>query len=453
MSGSWQVPPFLSRDEVIAASAATLGAADIPITEREDLFRITSVGLDWDIGLVIYDPVDEGLVPRIAGDRKIGIFLLHGGSGDFRSMEGFARLIATKLGCRVVSMTYPGRFYLDDPDRRWPGDTIRADGSVRTPIWLEGEAVDADQYDVIEDTSMRSRYGTRVMARARPGTMFYDRLAGWPAAFEDAMKEACRRHLGAGYAILTHGHSTGGPFAAMLSQRVPNVAGVLAVENSPFGYIQEQARLYTGNVERRAAGLPDRSLAEARRTDRFDELSVRTWREEARYLGPEVAMTEGSAGLMRLPELIEEVMESWDRSKIQANFKCEYLVTRNVLASLEAAAVATATRLGLDEAETTALVNRYLGMTREIHGAGVKPVPPTYFTITHASRDHPEEVYRDVILPTYAAMDDAPRTGLTKLGAGVHEYTKPEPDLPQGVAPAVISLWHAAVANGFFNSQ
>ncbi len=452
MSGSWQPPSFLSKEDVVAASNAVLASADIPITEREDVFRIESVGLGWDIGLQIYEPIDEGRVPRTDGDRKIGVFLLHGGSGDFRSMGGFARLIATKLGYRVVSMTYPGRLYLENPDRRWPGDTIRADGSVRTPIWLQGETIDADQYQVVEDTSMRRLYGTRTIARARQGTMFFDRLAGWPAAFEDGMKEACRRHLGSDYAVLLHGHSTGGPFVAMLSQRVPNVIGVLAIENSPFGYMQEEARLFTSNIERRAAGMRERSLAEARRTDRFDELTIRTWREEARYLGPEVAMTEGSVGLMRLPELMEEVMEAWDRVKIQANFKCEYLVTRNVVGSLEAAATATARRLGLDTAETTALKDRYAGMTRELRGAGVKAVPPTYFGITHASRDHPEEVYRRVILPMYAAMDNPPPTGLTKLGAGVHEYTKPEPDLPLGVAPAVISLWHTAVANGFFDA-
>ncbi len=450
MSGSWQPPSFLPREAVIAASDAVLAKYDIPITEWEDTFRIVSVGLDWDIGAMIYEPVDEDQVARVDGNRKIGVFLLHGGSGDFRSMEGFARLIATKLGYRVVSMTYPGRLYLGSPDRRWPDDTIRADGSVRTPIWLDGEAVDAGQYDVLEDTSMRSRYGTRVVARAKPGTVFYFRLAAWPAAFEDGMKEACRRHFGDDYSILVHGHSTGGPFVAMLSQRVPNIIGMLAVENSPFGYIQEQSRLYTGNIERRAAGLPERTLAETRRTDRFDELSVRTWREEARYLGPEIAMTEGTAGLMRLPELMEEVMESWDRVKIQANFKCEYLVTRNVVVSLEAAAIATAKRIGLEEAATTALVDRYVGMTRELRGAEVKPVPPTLFGITHASRDHPEEVYHDVILPMYAAMDYGPRTALTKFGAGVHDYTKPEPGLPLGVVPAVISMWEAAIEENFF---
>jgi hypothetical protein len=449
MSHPWHPARFVSRDEILDLSNTILSSPDIPITEREDVFRIDSVGLAWDIGVMIYEPADLSLIPQTDGER-IGLFLLHGGSNDFRDMEVFARLVATKLGYRVVSMTYPGRLYLDHPDRKWPGETIRDDGSVRTPIWLEGETIDREQYQVYEDTSSRSRYGIRTMALARPDTIFHQRMAGWPAAFEDGMKEACLRHLGEGYSVFVHGHSTGGPFVSMLSQRVSNISGVLAIENSPFGYIQEKARLYTGNIERRASGLPEKTLEESKRADRFDELSVRTWREEARYLGPEVATTEGAQGLMRLPQIIEEVFEAWRNVKVQANFKCEYPITRNVTSSLEAAARTTAERMRLSDTETAALVDRYLSMTRELEGPDVKPVPPTLFGITEVSRDHPEEVYRDVILPMYKAMDPAPLTALTKFGAGVHDYAKPEPGLPLGVAPAVISQWNTAIENGFF---
>ena len=50
-------------------------------------------------------------------------------------MEKFALLFAEKFACKVVTMTFPGRLYLDDPSRDWPGDTIQPDGTVRTPIW------------------------------------------------------------------------------------------------------------------------------------------------------------------------------------------------------------------------------------------------------------------------------------------------------------------------------
>jgi len=450
VTGQFQLPTVVTRERVVEESKALLASEELPIREHEDVFRISSVGLEWDIGVKVYDPAAK--VERMPNGAKAGVFLLHGGSQDFRSMEPLSRLIATRLGYKVVSMTFPGRLYLNAPDRKWPGETIRPDGTVRTPIWLAGEEIGPDQYDVVEDDSMRPRYGIRVLAKARPGTIFHARMAGWPAAFEDAMKEACRRHFNEEYSVLVHGHSTGGPFVTMLSQRVPNIAGVVAIENSPFGYIQEQARHFTGNIERRNLGLAPKTLRDAVRSDPFDELSIRTWREEARYAGPEAAATEGTAALLRLPELMEEVLGAWERVKIQANFKCEYPITRNVVSALEAAALATAERLGLDSEETQHLVDRYLGMTRELSGPGVKPVPPTLFGITRASRDHPEEVYREVILPMYAAMEPPPRTALTRFEAGVHDYMKAEPGLPFGVAPSVVTGWRTAVDNSFFES-
>lgn len=448
---AWQPPAFVPRETVIGTSVEVLGRPDLPIAEREDIFRIESVGLEWDIGCMLYEPTDTTARSRREDGRQIAVFLLHGGSGDFRAMEPFARLLASKFGLKVVSMTYPGRLCLGATDRRWPGDTIHPDGSVRTPMWLRGEHIGLDEYDVVKDLSLRSRYGTRVLARAKPGTRFEARMAGWPAAFEDAMREACRRHLAADHSVFVHGHSTGGPFVSMLSQRVDNIDGILAIENSPFGYIQERSRLYTGNLERAAAGRPERTLQEARRTDPFNELSIRTWREEARYLGPEAAHTEGSSALMRLPELIEEVMERWERVKTQANFKCEYMITRNVRDSLIAAADVTAARLGVPEESRQRLISRYVGMTAELRGDDVKPVPPTLFGITSASRDHPRAVYEDVILPAFAAMEPAPRTAVTEFGAGVHEYTKAQPDLPLGVAPAVVAGWMEAIDEGFFD--
>ena len=32
---------------------------DIRISETEDIFRITAVGLDWDIGVTVYEPTDD----------------------------------------------------------------------------------------------------------------------------------------------------------------------------------------------------------------------------------------------------------------------------------------------------------------------------------------------------------------------------------------------------------
>src|SRR5205085_1767235 len=83
-------------------------------------------------------------------------------------------------------------------------------------LGLKGEPIGPDQYEVLRDTSMRLRYGTRTVARARPGTRFYDRMAAWPVAFELGMQDAMRRHFPANeYSIYLTGHSTGGPMVFM----------------------------------------------------------------------------------------------------------------------------------------------------------------------------------------------------------------------------------------------
>src|SRR5579863_3473446 len=151
-----QPPESVAREEIVARSNAILAKPDLPLRQSEDIFRIHALGLDWDLGAMVYEPAQ---VVRGADGKKIGVFLLHGGSGDYKSMEPMAKLFAAKLGCKAVAMTFPGRLYLDDPSRDWPGDTIHPDGSVRTPIWLTGEHIGTDKYEVVRDTSMRLRYG------------------------------------------------------------------------------------------------------------------------------------------------------------------------------------------------------------------------------------------------------------------------------------------------------
>lgn len=446
----WQPPKEISRHDVVEMSGRVLAMPERAVRSHEDMFRINAVGLDWDIGAQVYQPENAADIAVGADGKKIGVFLLSGGSGDFKSMEELALLLASRFGYKVATMTYPGRLYLQDPSRDWPVDTIHSDTEVRTPIWLTGELITPDQYDVLHDTSLAARYGTRTVAHAKPGTVFYDRMAGWPAAFEDGGKEVMRRNLPDGeYSIYVHGHSTGGPFVFYLSQRVPNVAGVLALENSSFGYINEAKVAKAGSLG--AIGEFDTGAAvETSRSDPFFELYIRTWRDKARYLGPEALGQDGPAALMRLPSLIEKVMASWDRSKARPNFKVEYVVTHNISSSLEQAARATAARMGLDADRTAALVARFTGYAYPLAGPGVKPVPPTLYCTSRDSRDHDPAIYRDVVLPMHAAMDPPPRTDLVRLLAGVHVYTTPEDGLPMGIAPAAALVWDQAINGGYF---
>jgi hypothetical protein len=344
----------LVREQVVATSDAVLAKPTGEVEEAEDIFRLSALGLDWDIGVRVYAPA---AITRGADGMKVGIFLLHGGAGDYKSMEKFALLFAAKFALKVATMTFPGRLYLDDESRDWPGDTIKPDGTVRTPIWQKGEHVTADQYELVRDTGKRMKYGTRTSARAKLGTRFYDRMASWPMAFEEGMKDACRRHFPVGeFSIYVHGHSTGGPCASMLSQRVANIVGVIAIENSTFGYINEKKHQWGGQVgksEGFAAVAP--KSAESWK-DAFNELYIRTWRDLARYRGSEALSQECPQALMRLPWLMEEVLDAWDVAKKRPQFKAEYMITHNIVSALEQAARAAAARLKISAADTEKLV-------------------------------------------------------------------------------------------------
>jgi hypothetical protein len=95
-------------------------------------------------------------------------------------------------------------------------------------------------------------------------------------------------------------------------------------------------------------------------------------------------------------------------------------------------------------------VRHFIGYTRELTGADVKPVPPFLFEISKDSRDHSPEVYHEVILPGFRAMKPAPKIAITRFGAGVHSFWKAESELPLGIAPSVIKSWKTAVTEGYF---
>lgn len=435
-AAGWEPPDELSRAEIIRISNQVLSLPDIPIKEYEDIIRIKALGLDWDVGAKIYEPVDSGRILRGADGRKAGAFLLHGGSGDHRSQTKIARLMASKYGFKVITMTYPGRLYFPDPEHDWPGDTINPDGTVRTPIWVRGEHITPDQYEVTRDQepSRRDRWGTLILACAKPGTDFWNRMAGWPVAFEEGAKAFMHKHFPApGYSIYVDGHSTGGPFADMLTQRVGNIAGVIGMESAPFGYIAA-AKL----EETSWNGIP------------FQCLRIRSWRDTARYAGPEALAKEGPEALNRLPELMEEVLNSWKKSATSPQFKAENIIHFNAREALRKAALATAERLELNSRETRALVNKYIGYTHELRGSGVKPVPPLLLGIAKTSTDYTLEKYRDIVIPMYRRIRPQPRIHLVHYLAGTHSYSRAEPDLPMGPFPAVMKTWHDAIVNGFF---
>ncbi|HEX2227558.1 MAG TPA: hypothetical protein VHM64_10470 [Candidatus Binatia bacterium] len=426
LPSSWEPPAVVSREQVSSLSEHVLSMPSSSIAVREDIFRISALEMDWDIGVTIYEPQAANLVPFGPDGKKVGVFLLHGGVSDFKSVERVAQLLAEKFSIKVASMTFPGRFYFLDPDRNWPGDVENPDGSARTPLWTRETRITADQYITVRDTSKRPAYGTLVSLLAKEGTDFYDRMAAWPVAFEEALKETARRQFPlAEFSIYIHGHSTGGPFAMMASQRVANIAGLLGYGSSPFGYMYP---IVAGDFW----DFP------------FNQLRLRTWRDTARY------MYEGLKDKgFGLPMLIEMTFERWETAKKRPNFKAEDFVHKNSLKALEAAARAAAARLRLSNLETDALVQRYWGYTRERSGRREKPVPP--FLSIHGIDDDTVTLKRcQRSLPLFAQLNPAPKVSAVSLGAGVHTWGWTDDKLPQGIVPAVAKLWYDAIMNGYF---
>ena len=429
---TWEPPARISRDEMVKISDAVLAEPDIAFSEDEDVFRIHANGMDWDIGNVVYQPEDAAKAAIGADGKKLAVFMTHGGASDWRSIERLARTFAGKRGYKVCSMTYPGRFYLPDPSRDWPDDTFHDDGTVRTPIWLDGEFIGADEYDVITEGSHREIYGARPYAVARPGSNFHVRMGAWPKAIVEAMKDICARHFPPDeYSVYVHGHSTGGPFVHTLMQRVENIKGLVGIENSPFGYIFNK---FTGH------DWPTP----------FNYVLVRTWRELARYRGAELAMQEGEKPLFRLAQVMEDIFAYWDEVKIFPQFKAENWYHNRTPSCLTEAARVAAGFQNFNKEETAALVDEYLGYGLPLSGPDVPPVPPLLYGINKFSRDHTPEAYQ-VIGAEYAKFDPAPKFRVIELGTGIHSYWRTEDGLPLGVCPVVVKVWHDAIMNGYYD--
>ncbi len=423
----WEPPSVVSRQDVFWLADEVAALASSPIVTGEDIFRISALDMEWDIGVTTYEPEVSSTIPMGPDGKKVGVFLLHGGVSDFKSVERIARLLPEKFGVKVATMTFPGRFYFPDPNRNWPGDVEHPDGSARTPLWTKEMRITQDQYTMVQDRSKRREYGTLVSLSAKEGSQFYDRMAAWPVAFEEAIKETARRHFPEGeFSIYLHGHSTGGPFAMMASQRIANIAGLLGYGSSPFGYMYP---VVTGGDN---WDFP------------FHQLRLRTWRDTARYMYE--GMKDQGIGL---PMLIELTFERWENAKKRPNFKAEDFIHKNSTSALAAAARAAAARLRLSHSEAGALVQRYLGYTRELSGTGVKPVPP--FLSIHGIHDDTVTFTRcQRSLPLFAQLNPAPKVRAVSLGAGVHTWSWTDENLPQGIVPAVARFWRDAIMNGYF---
>jgi hypothetical protein len=64
--------------------------------------------MEWDLGMMVYEPEDFNRIPVGDDGKKAGFFLLHGGSSDFKGIERHSKLLASKFGFKVMAGTFPG---------------------------------------------------------------------------------------------------------------------------------------------------------------------------------------------------------------------------------------------------------------------------------------------------------------------------------------------------------
>ncbi|MGH7824840.1 MAG: hypothetical protein ACREQ7_06650 [Candidatus Binatia bacterium] len=81
---------------------------------------------------------------------------------------------------------------------------------------------------------------------------------------------------------------------------------------------------------------------------------------------------------MRLPAIMEDILDAWENAKRRPQFKAEYIVTHAIIGSLAEAGKVSAARLKMNREETEALVQRFVGYTREISGPNVNPCRRSY---------------------------------------------------------------------------
>lgn len=418
-----------------AASADVLGRPDVPYDRRDEHFRIECAGMPWDVAGALYAP-RTGHELRGADGRAVGALLLHGGGSDHRFLDNLATILAGKLGIKTLTLTYPGHWYFDSDDHEWPGEPLDdGTGQPRLPIWDRKDPIGHDEYDIVmsaDDPVLRANGGTAFFLAARPGTQFYRRQAAWPLAYEAAYLDACHRNFPEDdFTLYLHGHSTGGPQAHMLLQRISNARGLIGMESSSFGIIKKRMDPPGSGGEQ----FP------------FNYLTMRTWRDTARYLGSET----GDMAKRHLPLLMEQVFEAWERRTGDPGFKSEQFIQFAGEKALTAAANAVADDLGYPDDERRALVERYLGYTKPLPAPGHPPVPPLIYIINEGSRDHRLDNYTNVLLPTLQTFDPVPKAQVYHLLAGVHNYNTATPELPRGVAAVGAKIWFDAITTGYYD--
>ncbi|MEK7334563.1 MAG: hypothetical protein AAB222_04490, partial [Candidatus Binatota bacterium] len=65
----WEPAKSVPREQIIKDAKKILAMPDIPVKKTEEIIRIRTLEMDWDIGAVVYGPEDQVRIP-VAPDGK-----------------------------------------------------------------------------------------------------------------------------------------------------------------------------------------------------------------------------------------------------------------------------------------------------------------------------------------------------------------------------------------------
>ena len=71
---SWEPPKALSLDEVLQLDRQVASMPDLSIRVHEDIFRIRELEMDWDIGVMVYEPENTNRSPSGPMAKRSGSF-------------------------------------------------------------------------------------------------------------------------------------------------------------------------------------------------------------------------------------------------------------------------------------------------------------------------------------------------------------------------------------------
>jgi hypothetical protein len=93
----WAPEPKPSREQCVAAPVELTSRPDLEITESEDVFRIHETGLDWDLGVRVYQPADPAQIATAPMARSWAASSCSAGRTTGGRRNPWARVMAGKF--------------------------------------------------------------------------------------------------------------------------------------------------------------------------------------------------------------------------------------------------------------------------------------------------------------------------------------------------------------------